>query len=108
MQDKRRHPRVPVNLPISWEVPSQGATGGILVDVSMGGAFISTETPPAFGAEVTIIGDLPGAAGARLPAIVRWSKQARHGIATGLEFGALPPGAGEEIDRYVELMGRPG
>lgn len=84
MQDKRRHPRVPVNLPISWELPSQGATSGVLVDVSMGGAFISTVTSPAFGAQVTIVGDLPGAAGARLPAVVRWSKPGGFGVQFGL------------------------
>lgn len=84
MQDKRRHPRVPVNLPISWEGPELRATSGILVDVSMGGAFLSTENPPAFGVEVIIVGDLPGAPGARLPAVVRWSKPGGFGVQFGL------------------------
>ena len=84
MQDKRRHPRVPVNLPISFEVPGQGTHSGILVDVSMGGAFITTEKPPAFGVEVIITGNLPGAAAARLPAIVRWSKSDGFGVQFGL------------------------
>jgi hypothetical protein len=84
MQDKRRHPRVPVNLPITWEGRQASAVSGILVDVSMGGAFISTEVLPAFGADVTIIGDLPGAPGARLPAVVRWSKAGGFGVQFGL------------------------
>jgi len=84
VQDKRRHPRVPVNLRISFEAPGQDPVVGVLVDVSMGGAFVSTETPPAFGGEVTIVGDLPDAPGARLPAIVRWSKPGGFGIQFGL------------------------
>jgi type IV pilus assembly protein PilZ len=82
--DKRRHPRVPVNISISFEAPGQGPIAGVLVDVSMGGAFISTETPAAFGAEVTLVGDLPGAPGARLPAVVRWSKPGGFGVQFGL------------------------
>jgi hypothetical protein len=84
VQDKRRHPRVPVNLPISWEGPERVATSGVLVDVSMGGAFVRSENPPAFGTTVTIVGDLPGASGARLPAVVRWSKPDGFGVQFGL------------------------
>jgi len=84
VEDKRRHPRVPVNLPISCEVANQGTVTGTLVDVSMGGAFVSAEKAPAFGAEVTIVGDLPGAPGARLPAVVRWSKPGGFGVQFGL------------------------
>jgi type IV pilus assembly protein PilZ len=75
---------VPVNLPISCEVPNQGSVSGILVDVSMGGGFISAEIAPAFGAELTIVGDFPGARGARLPVVVRWSKPGGFGVQFGL------------------------
>ena len=84
MEDKRRHRRVPVHLPISCEVPAQGSTPGILVDVSMGGAFVSAEIKPAFGDQLTIVGNLPGVPGARLAAIVRWSKPGGFGIQFGL------------------------
>lgn len=84
MQDKRRHPRVPVNIPISCEVPNLGTISGILVDVSVGGAFVTSETVPAFGVEITILGDLPGAPGVRLPAVVRWSKPSGFGVQFGL------------------------
>jgi len=57
---------------------------GILVDVSMGGAFVSSEAAFSFGTEITIVGDLPGARGARLPAVVRWSKPGGFGVQFGL------------------------
>jgi type IV pilus assembly protein PilZ len=82
--DKRRHPRVSVNLSISCELSQGGTFPGVLVDVSMGGAFISSETSPAFGAELTIVGSLPGAPNVRLPAIVRWSKPGGFGVQFGL------------------------
>jgi type IV pilus assembly protein PilZ len=84
VQDKRRHPRVPINLPITCETAELGTFACILVDVSMGGAFVSAEKAPAFGAAVTLVGDLPGARGARLPAVVRWSKPGGFGVQFGL------------------------
>jgi len=84
VQDKRRHLRVPVNVPITCEVAGQPPVAGVLVDVSVGGAFINSGASPAFGAEIAIVGDLPGAPGVRLPAIVRWSKPGGFGVQFGL------------------------
>lgn len=84
MQDKRRHPRVPVNVPITCEVAGQPAIAGVLVDVSVGGAFVGCEAALAFGTQITIVGDLPGAPGLRLPAVVRWSKPGGFGVQFGL------------------------
>lgn len=84
MQDKRRHPRAPVNLPISCELSNQQTFAGTLVDVSMGGAFVSAERALAFGDQVTLVGDLPGAPRSRLPSIVRWSKPGGFGVQFGL------------------------
>lgn len=57
---------------------------GTLVDVSMGGAFVGASTVPAFGVQIVIIADLPGAPGARLPSVVRWSKPGGFGVQFGL------------------------
>jgi PilZ domain len=84
VQDKRRHPRVPVNLPISCELSKQDSFPGLLVDLSMGGAFVTAETVPAFGVALTIVGSLPGAPDVRLPAVVRWSKPGGFGVQFGL------------------------
>jgi len=86
VQDKRTHPRVTVDTPVSCEVRGGAAFGGMAKDISIGGMFVeSTEVLP-FGTEITIVGRFPGAkADLRLPAIVRWTKPTGFGV----QFGAL-------------------
>jgi len=57
---------------------------GVAVDLSMGGVYIEARETPPFGAEVTIVGDFPGAPGTRLPAVVRWMKPGGFGVQFGL------------------------
>ena len=86
MEDKRSHPRVIVNTPVSCEVPDSTAFEGLAKDISIGGMFVeSTEVVP-FGTEVTIVGHFTGTKGdLRLPAIVRWAKPDGFGV----QFGSL-------------------
>ena len=86
MEDKRVHPRVVVNTPVSCEVKNGAAFTGLAKDISIGGMFVeSTEVVP-FGTEVTIVGHFAGTkADLRLPAIVRWAKPDGFGV----QFGSL-------------------
>ena len=86
MEDKRSHPRVIVNTPVSCEVRGGTSFEGLAKDISIGGMFVeSTEVVP-FGTEVTIVGHFTGTKGdLRLPAIVRWAKPDGFGV----QFGSL-------------------
>jgi hypothetical protein len=53
-------------------------------DVSVGGMFVEAKVAPAFGTQVTIIGDFPGGPGMKIPAIVRWLTTTGFGVQFGL------------------------
>lgn len=86
MEDKRSHPRVIVNTPVSCEVRGGATFAGLAKDISIGGMFVeSTEVVP-FATEVTIVGQFIGTKGElRLPAVVRWAKPDGFGV----QFGSL-------------------
>ena len=86
MQDKRVHPRVNVDTPVSCQ-PREGAPLlGMAKDISIGGMFIEATGTLPFGTEVTIVGRFPGMkAELRLPGIVRWAKPSGFGV----QFGSL-------------------
>jgi serine/threonine protein kinase len=106
---RRNHARAPFVTLASLQRTGEAPTTSRVEDVSHGGLLVFGKVAYQAGESLRLRFALP--ISGRVIAVastVRWSRQARHGIATGLEFGALPEGAGEEIDRYVELMGRPG
>ena len=84
MDEKRRHPRVVINLPIACEVASGPTFSATARDVSVGGMFVEAEVAPAFGTKLTIIGDFPGRPGMKIPAIVRWITTDGFGVQFGL------------------------
>jgi len=86
VQDKRVHPRVNVDTPVSCQ-PREGAPlSGMAKDISIGGMFIEATESLPFGTEITIVGRFPGMkAELRLPAIVRWTKPTGFGV----QFGSL-------------------
>lgn len=100
MEDKRLHPRVVVDTPVSCEVKNGASFAGLAKDISIGGMFVeSTEVVP-FGTELTIVGHFVGTKGdLRLPAIVRWAKP--HGF--GVQFGSL---GARETHAISELLRR--
>ncbi len=100
MQDKRRHPRVAIRVPISCEVAGAAPFAAVAADLSVGGLFAESELVPAFGTELTIVGDFPGAPGLRLPAIVRWAR----GGGFGVQFGLL---GARETHLLAKLMHPP-
>ncbi|HKY36060.1 MAG TPA: PilZ domain-containing protein [Polyangiaceae bacterium] len=85
VQDKRSHPRVPLNTEITCEVSGGASIGGRAKDISIGGMFIDSEAQVAFGMQVTIVLRLPNTqADARLPGVIRWIKPGGFGVQFGL------------------------
>ena len=86
MQDKRVHPRVVVDTPVSCEVRDGATFTGLAKDISIGGMFVQASEVVPFGTEVTIVGRFVGTkAELRLPGIVRWAKPDGFGV----QFGSL-------------------
>ena len=100
MQEKRVHPRVNVDTPVSCQ-PREGAPLlGMAKDISIGGMFIEATGTLPFGTEVTIVGRFPGMkAELRLPGIVRWAKPTGFGV----QFGSL---GARETHAISELLKR--
>lgn len=85
MEEKRVHPRIPINVDVSCERKDQPAVTGVAKDLSLGGMFIQSEHALEFGTDLTIVARLPGASSeSRLPAVVRWSKPGGFGVQFGL------------------------
>ncbi len=85
MLEKRRHARTSVELPVTFAVKGSSEHGhGIARDLSIGGMFIETSTPAAFGADIIVHAHL--ATGTKsfgefdLPGIVRWVRSDGMGV----------------------------
>ena len=89
MRDKREHKRVPLDCPIRCELSDVSTIDARAKDISLGGMFVFSDQPPPFGAELTIVAQLPHSKGPlRLPAVVRWSNSEGFGVQFGL-LGAV-------------------
>ncbi len=85
MEEKRVHPRIPINVDVSCETRDGPAVSGVAKDLSLGGMFIESAQMLEFGTDITIVTRLPGAGGeSRLPGVVRWSKPGGFGVQFGL------------------------
>lgn len=78
----RRHHRVPFSEPVVYTKKGDAArVTGQSHDISLGGMFIESRTPAAFGDEVVIHVHVPGEPSAfALPAIVRWIEPGGMGV----------------------------
>jgi len=106
----RRHQRLPVELPVLWQVP--GAlqdNAGILRDIGRGGAFIRTEDPIPAERDIVLKVSPPGAEVAMpLSARVAWRghPNGEHGF--GVEWKARDAGGTrriKELVRRIEAFG---
>ena len=106
----RRHQRLPVELPVLWQVP--GAlqdNAGILRDIGRGGAFIRTEDPIPSERDIVLKVSPPGAEVAMpLSARVAWRghPNGEHGF--GVEWKARDAGGTrriKELVRRIEAFG---
>ena len=106
----RRHQRLPVELPVVWQV--QGMLqdkAGVLRDIGRGGAFVKTEEPFPTEGDIVLKVSPPGAEVAMpLSARVAWMGQTggEHGF--GVEWKARDAGGTrriKELVRRIEAQG---
>jgi hypothetical protein len=99
VQDKRVHPRIPLNAAVVCEVSGAETIHGRVKDISVGGMFIVSDAQVTFGTEVSIVLRLPNTkADYRLPGVVRWLNPGGFGVQFGL-LGARETHAISELFR---------
>ena len=98
--DLRRHQRAPLSLPVEFVVRgSTDRVSGRAKDISLGGMFIETATPPAFSEELVVHLALPKVKKPiALKAVVRWTRTGGMGVQFGL-LGARETHAITELTR---------
>jgi c-di-GMP-binding flagellar brake protein YcgR len=97
--DLRRYQRTPVDLDITFTPGGDDASvlRGRARDLSLGGMFIETRTPLAFGTPI-VITLFNGESSMLLPAISRWTREDGMGVQFGL-IGAKDTHAITEMTR---------
>jgi hypothetical protein len=95
----RRHHRVPFTEPVVFSRKgSDKRAHGESTDISLGGMFIKTATPEAFGADIVVHVHVPGEPSAyALPGVVRWT----NAEGMGVQFGLL---GAKETHTITELV----
>ena len=103
----RQHQRVALELEVSMS-SENNFYAGITDNISEGGIFVATYTPPARGTEVEMTLNLPGSAPFTLKGIVRWIRdvdQAALGDDTpagcGIQWIDIPAGAVAAITKFI-------
>jgi Tfp pilus assembly protein PilZ len=106
----RRHQRLPVELPVTWQVP--GAlldNNGTLLDIGRGGAFVRTAEPLPDDIDIVLKVSPPGAEIAMpLSARVAWRGHPGGSNGFGVEWKARDAGGNrriKELVRRIEAMG---
>lgn len=97
MREKRQHHRTVLRVPAV--VLSQTGTEwrATTEDISIGGMYLSADSTPDIGLEVTVSLDLPHLGPIALPAYVRWVKAGGYGV----QFGLLGPRETRAIGKLV-------
>ncbi len=92
MIELRRYQRAPLDVPVEFVLRASAGEGALRIagrskDISLGGMFVITNEPLAFGASVVVYMRLTGHKGElAMPGVVRWS---RAGEGMGVQFGLL-------------------
>lgn len=82
--ERRRYPRVRVNLPVTVEIDGGEPFEGHLQDLSVGGAFVAAEASPKVGTKLGLTVDMPDGKPLVVDATVRWTKPDGLGVQFGL------------------------
>ncbi len=100
MIEQRRYARFPIECPLFFSVKGQREPReGVARDIALGGMFVETTEPAAFGDEVIVRVVLPGSADeVALPGRVRWIRDGGMGVQFGL-LGAKETHLINAIDR---------
>lgn len=86
MEENRQHPRKQVTAPIAFQIGDGPWIEAESQDISIGGMFIETTQPAAYGATIRIYIQLPGLKQESLiDAVVRW----RKATGMGVQFGVM-------------------
>lgn len=104
MEDKRTDPRFgPLVIKVEISIDGEHRQG-YLTNVSMGGAFLAIDDPPAIGTAVTLRALLPWKIGElRADAKIVWRSTAASAIqGVGLQFTELDDGSLEHLRSYLE------
>jgi Tfp pilus assembly protein PilZ len=104
--EQRRYARAPINSPSAFSLNGKSEkTDGLVKDISVGGMFIETTAPAAFGSDVVVHVTLPGANDPlALPGVVRWVRDGGMGVQFGL-LGAKETHIITEIGRKFAETG---
>jgi uncharacterized protein (TIGR02266 family) len=100
VNELRRYQRAPIDVAVEFVARgTDRKIQGRSTDISLGGMFIRTDAPLAFGAELVVHVTLPRQRAAfALPAVVRWVGPAGMGVQFGL-IGARETHAITELTR---------
>jgi Tfp pilus assembly protein PilZ len=107
VRSRRRHERLPVEVPVNWHQPGGAAspTSGMLRDIGRGGAFIRSDEPAPSDAEVVLELSPPGAQVAmEFTARVAWSAAQGSEPGFGIEWRARDAGGGKRIRELVRRL----
>lgn len=104
MNEQRRHTRYPIECPLFFTVKGRAEPReGVAKDIAIGGMFVATSEPAAFGEEVIVRVLLPGASEeVSLPGRVRWVRADGMGVQFGL-LGAAETHLINEIGRASQV-----
>ena len=92
MTQKRKHARVEFETNVTIEVSGQ-KQAGTTINLSQGGALLSTDMPLEFGQKLSLVIDLPKVKETCcIPSVVRW----RNHSSVGIQF---------EVLRAIEVWG---
>jgi hypothetical protein len=79
--ENRKHPRKSLHSPVAFRSPEGPRVEAMSRDISLGGLFIETPSPPPYGATVRVFIVLPGLPKEiEIDAVVRWSKPDGMGV----------------------------
>lgn len=98
--ERRRHVRKAVELPITYQVEGAEPETARVRDLSLGGAFVVTFDEPPFGAKVKLTLPL-SAMTIEVDATVRWRKQDQG---FGVQFGLLGAKATYHLTEFIADM----
>ncbi|HEY0711682.1 MAG TPA: PilZ domain-containing protein [Polyangia bacterium] len=105
VRSRRRHERLPVDVPVNWHLPGATPARGMLRDIGRGGAFIRSNAPAPSDSEVVLELSPPGAQVAmEFTARVAWTAAQGPEAGFGVEWRARDAGGGKRIRELVRRL----
>lgn len=103
----RKHQRLPVDLPVQWQVSgTREEQCGVMRDIGKGGAFVSTAAPLSHGLDVILMVSSPGAeVPTPVSGRVAWIRQDEREIpGFGVAWKIRDTGGGRRIRELIRRM----